>query len=139
MERFGPTFGRAAAEVARAALVAAIVAGFLVGVHATDWSAPWWIGAALLLIAAGVVADRPWVAAVPVVVMVGYAAVTVDDGSPGDLGTEGVIALLFSIGSGMGFCALIGVAIRRLWRSRDEPAREPVSGATSRARATGWR
>jgi hypothetical protein len=124
-------------ELARGAAVAAVVAGFLVGVESTDWGTPWWVGAAVLLVVAGAIADRGWVTAVPIVLMTAYAAITVDESSSGDMGREGVIALMFVIGSGMGFCVLIGLFARRVWAGRGEPARSaPVSRGASRPRTT---
>ena len=128
---------RAAGEVARAVPAAAVVAGFLVGVESTEWGIAWWLAAGVLLIAAGVIADRGWVTAVPIVVMTGYAALTVDGSSSGELGPGGVISLMFVIGSVMAFCVLIGLAIRRVWRTRTEPARSgTLSGGPSRPRTT---
>ena len=118
-------------------MVAVVVAGFVAGVEATEWSAPWWIGAAVLLVVAGAVAARAWVAAVPPIVLVTYGLLSVGEDGSGDIGPGEVVSLLFGIGLGMGFLVLVGVGIGHVWRSRGETAGSPrVSGASSRPRTT---
>ena len=137
MERL--SLRRAAGEVGRAAPVAAVVGGFVAGVEATEWNAPWWIGAAVLLVVAGAVAARAWVTAVPPVVLVADGLLSVGGERSGDIGPGEAASLLFGIGLGMGFLVLIGVGVGHVWRSRGEPARgRRVSGAPSPPRTTPW-
>ena len=112
------TFGRGALAIGASAAAYALL-------QAGDGTAGGWIAGAVLLIAAGAIAGRWWVAALPIAAMTAvgvWFATHPPEGNPGDLGPEGTIMVMFSVGCGMAFCVLIGASITHLWRSRHEPA-----------------
>ena len=113
MERFGLTLGRVV-------LIVAATVATLALLIATDAAAPAWVGAAVVLLATGLIVNRVWAAALPFAVAVAWIAFAfiaygTQDGS--DYTWEQMAMFLVAVAAGVSVCLLVGVGLRRAGRA----------------------